>query len=108
MPILTINPSTAKERAEHRLLVSLRFACLMTKHSNPMDCPRVKQRVAELERYLYQHHPSQRFDQVYVDCAGELGESFALRVHSQNYQATIWRSHHHAAAITPLFSNAIA
>lgn len=108
MPILTTNPSTAKERAEHRLLVSLRFACLMTKHSNPMDCPRVKQRVAELERYLYQHHPSQRFDQVYVDCAGELGESFALRVHSQNYQATIWRSNHHAATITPLFSNAIA
>ncbi|MFQ6370989.1 hypothetical protein [Shewanella sp. YIC-542] len=108
MPILTTNPSTAKERAEHRLLVSLRFACLMTKHRNPMDCPRVQQRVAKLEKYLYQHHPSQRFDKVYIDCAGDLGEHFALRVHSSNYQVTIWRSNHNAAAITPLFSNAIA
>ena len=108
MPILTTNPSTAKERAEHRLLVSLRFACLMTQHRNPMDCPRVQQRLAELERYLYLHHPSQLFDKLYVNRAGELGQSFVLRVNGSNYQATLWRSNHQATAITPLFSNAIA
>ncbi|GGY92263.1 hypothetical protein [Shewanella fodinae] len=105
MPILTTNPSTAKERAEHPLLVSLRFACLTTKHRNPMDCPRVQQRVAELNRLI---PPKPAIDKLYVNRAGELGPSFVLRVNGSNYQATLWRSSHHAAAIHPLFSHAIA
>jgi hypothetical protein len=78
----------------------------MTKHHNPMECPRVQQRVAELEKYLYLHHPNQLFDKLYVNRAGELGQSFVLRVNGINYQATLWRSSHQATAITPLFSNA--
>lgn len=94
MPILTSKPSTPKERVEHRLLIALRFACLMANRANknPMDCPRVQRRAEELQRHLYTNHPSQLFDKRYIDCAGELGHAFALRVNSRDYSVNVWAS----------------
>ena len=56
--------TTPKQRDEFRLLVAIRFACLMALakgHTDPMDCPRVQARCAELVKHFAYHHPSPAF-----------------------------------------------
>jgi hypothetical protein len=80
--ILAKVQTSTKQRAEFRLLMSIRFACLMALakgHQNPMDCPRVQTRTAELEKHFAYNHPSPAFYSQFIDHAGELGPSFSLR-----------------------------
>ncbi|MCL1048909.1 hypothetical protein L2755_04600 [Shewanella abyssi] len=80
--ILTKVQTTPKQRTEFRLLVAIRFACLMAKSqgiSQPIDCPRVQHRASKLAKYLAYNHPSQAFQQQYMHHAGELGQLFSLR-----------------------------
>lgn len=80
--ILNKTQHTDRQRAEFRLLVAIRFACLMAKakgYNNPMDCPRVQQRADALANHLAYAHPSQPFEQQYFHHAGELGLQFSLR-----------------------------
>jgi hypothetical protein len=90
--ILTTIPKTEKEKIEFRLLLSLRFACLMaSRNKDPLtNCQRVIQRAKALSKHLYINHPSQLFDSEYLDCKGKLGDGFGLRVSSQNYQISIY------------------
>ncbi|AVV81930.1 hypothetical protein SPWS13_0044 [Shewanella putrefaciens] len=80
--ILAKVQTSAKQRDEFRLLVAIRFACLIavTKgHQNPMDCPRVQQRCNDLVKHLAYNHPSPAFHKQFFGHAGELGNSFSLR-----------------------------
>ena len=79
--ILNKTQHTDRQRAEFRLLVAIRFACLMAKakgYSNPMDCPRVQHRADALANHLAYANPSQPFAQQYFYHAGELGQQFSL------------------------------
>ncbi len=94
--ILTNTPNTPKQRQEHRLLVSVRFACVMNQFHNPgsdpMNCARVKNRLAELQRYVLNSQPSKLFHDQYVDRAGELGGDYAIRVNGSTGIATVFSS----------------
>ena len=87
--ILTRKPSTTKQKEEFRLLVSLRFACLMAKTKKIQDCTRVQQRLDDLQRHLERTNPSALFAKAYVWQNGELGEFFQLNVHPHNYQPEV-------------------
>lgn len=74
--------TTPKQRDEFRLLVAIRFACLMALakgHTDPMDCPRVQARCAELVKHFAYHHPSPAFYRQFIRHTGELGLNFSLR-----------------------------
>ncbi|PKH56543.1 hypothetical protein CXF83_15135 [Shewanella sp. Choline-02u-19] len=80
--ILARVQTTPRQRDEFRLLVAIRFACLMAQvnnHSHPMDCSRVQNRTAKLEKHLTYNHPSPAFEQQFINCVGQLGNSFSLR-----------------------------
>ncbi|MGL4938142.1 hypothetical protein [Shewanella sp.] len=80
--ILAKVQTTAKQRTEFRLLVAIRFACLMAVakgEQNPMDCQRVQARCADLVKHFALHHPSPAFYAQYMGHAGELGNQFSLR-----------------------------
>lgn len=80
--ILNKTQYTDRQRAEFRLLVAIRFACLMAKakgYINPMDCPRVQQRADALANHLAYANPSLPFEKQYFHKAGELGQQFSLR-----------------------------
>ncbi|MCH4294198.1 hypothetical protein MJ923_07755 [Shewanella sp. 3B26] len=82
--ILTNLPSTAKQRQEFALLVSIRFACVMNELQNPgtdpMNSTRVKARLAQLATYLHFNQPSKTFYDQFVNRVGELGNDYALKV----------------------------
>ena len=97
--ILAKVQTTPKQRDEFRLLVAIRFACLMafTKgHQNPMDCPRVQQRCNDLVKHLAYNHPSPAFHKQFFGHAGELGNSFSLRFTEPKQglhgSITVWRN----------------
>ncbi len=70
-----------KRFKELQLLTSLRFACLMAiRHQNPMNCPRVRKRIAELNQYLRGEQPSQDFFEKYCGRVARLGTEFALGI----------------------------
>ncbi|MCS6114492.1 hypothetical protein [Shewanella baltica] len=80
--ILSKVQTSTKQRTEFRLLVAIRFACLMAiakGHTNPMDCQRVQARCAELAKHFAYNHPSPAFHSQFIGHAGELGPSFCLR-----------------------------
>lgn len=79
--ILSKVQTSAKQRTEFRLLISIRFACLMAKAKgdNPMDCERVQNRISALIMHLAYTNPSREFQRQYVDKSGELGQQFSLR-----------------------------
>lgn len=96
--ILAKVQTSAKQRTEFRLLVAIRFACLMaiTKgHKNPMDCPRVQARCSDLTKHFAYNHPSPTFYSQYIGHAGELGNSFSLRFTEPKQglhgTVTVWR-----------------
>jgi hypothetical protein len=90
--ILTNTPITDKERVEHFILVSIRFACLLTTKQDPMECARVQQRIAKLERQLMTCNPSQLFSKQFENQAGELGNELALRYNYNTGRITLWRN----------------
>lgn len=97
--ILTRVQTSAKQRTEFRLLVAIRFACLMAiakGHTNPMDCPRVQARCAELTKHFAYNHPSPAFYSQYIGRTGELGNSFSLRFNEPKQglfgNVTVWRN----------------
>jgi hypothetical protein len=90
--ILTNTPNTDKERVEHFILVSIRFACLLTTKQDPMECTRVQQRIAKLERQLMTCNPSQLFSKQFENQAGELGNELALRYNYNTGRITLWRN----------------
>jgi len=90
--ILTNTPKTDKERAEHFHLVSIRFACLLTTKQDPMECPRVMERIEILERKLTLASPSQAFIQQYEHKAGEIGSELAMRYNYNTGRITLWRN----------------
>ncbi|QYJ79405.1 hypothetical protein [Shewanella acanthi] len=80
--ILNKTQTSAKQRTEFRLLIAIRFACLMALAKglqNPMDCPRVQTRCGELVKHLAFNHPSPAFHQQFIGRTGELGNRFSLR-----------------------------
>ncbi|ABE56548.1 hypothetical protein Sden_3272 [Shewanella denitrificans OS217] len=99
--------TTPLQRIEFRLLMAIRFACLMAVakgHINPMDCPRVKARTAALEQHLSHYRPSLVFVQSYQNKAGELGQCLALRYNAASKRIMIWRNtpFELASKVTPL------
>ncbi|WP_351123435.1 hypothetical protein [Shewanella sp. T24-MNA-CIBAN-0130] len=90
--ILTNTPKTDKERAEHFHLVSIRFACLLTTKQDPMECPRVQQRIAKLERQLMTCNPSQLFTKQFENRAGEIGSELAMRYNYNTGRIALWRN----------------
>jgi len=90
--ILTNTPKTDKERAEHFHLVSIRFACLLTTKQDPMECPRVQQRIEKLERQLMVCNPSQLFTKSFENRAGEIGSELAMRYNYNTGRITLWRN----------------
>lgn len=88
--ILTKIPNTTKLKTEFRILVSIRFACLLSSTLNPMDCSRVQRRLAELNHYLRYNQASSLFYRSYCIKAGELGQTFALRVQEEQ-MSTVYR-----------------
>ncbi|GIU22123.1 hypothetical protein [Shewanella sp. MBTL60-007] len=90
--VLTTTPRTKKENIEFRLLIAIRFACLLSQHKDPMSCPRVNNRLAKLERYLQYTQPSQLFIKTYCIRAGELGQSFSLRVDEATSSIRLYRN----------------
>jgi hypothetical protein len=90
--ILTNTPTTDKERAEHFILVSIRFACLLTTKQDPMECERVQQRIARLEIQLMACNPSQLFIKQFENQAGELGNELALRYNYNTGRINLWRN----------------
>jgi hypothetical protein len=90
--ILTNTPKTDKERAEHFHLVSIRFACLLTTKQDPMECPRVQQRIEKLERQLMACNPSQLFTKSFENRAGEIGSELAMRYNYNTGRITLWRN----------------
>ena len=90
--ILTNTPKTDKERAEHFHLVSIRFACLLTTKQDPMECPRVQQRIEKLERQLMVSNPSQLFTKSFENRAGEIGSELAMRYNYNTGRITLWRN----------------
>ncbi|SQH76966.1 conserved protein of unknown function [Shewanella benthica] len=88
--ILTKTPNTGKQHTEFRMLISIRFACLLSSTPNPMDCPRVQKRLAELNHYLRYNQASSLFYRSYCNQAGELGQTFALKVQDEQ-TATVYR-----------------
>ncbi|AQS40224.1 hypothetical protein Sps_05155 [Shewanella psychrophila] len=91
--ILSKMPDTKKQRTEFRILISIRFACLMAAEQNPMDCHRVQKRLAELNHYLMYNQASRLFYRSYCNQAGELGQTFALRVQDEQ-TAKVYRINH--------------
>jgi hypothetical protein len=80
--ILAKVQTSVKQRTEFRLLIAIRFAALMAQakgHQDPMDCLRVQNRTAQLEKYFVYNHPSPTFYSQFIDHAGELGNGFSLR-----------------------------
>ncbi|GIU15685.1 hypothetical protein TUM4261_33080 [Shewanella sp. c952] len=80
--ILTKVQKTPKQRTEFRLLVAIRFACLMARAqgiTQPLQCQRVQSRVHKLIKHLDYYSPSQAFRQQHINHAGELGHQFSLR-----------------------------
>jgi hypothetical protein len=90
--ILTNTPTTDKQRAEHFHLVSIRFACLLATKQDPMECPRVQQRIAKLERQLMTSTPSQLFSKQFENQASELGNELALRYNYNTGRISLWRN----------------
>lgn len=92
--ILTHHPNTDKQRQEHRLLVSIRFACVMHQQyapkTNPMSSQRVRQRLQHLEHHLFNHHPSKPFFDQFYDRVGELGRDYALKYNSRTGKAEVY------------------
>ena len=87
--------TTPKQRDEFRLLIAIRFASLMAlakSNNEPIECPRVQTRVAELEKYLAHNHPSQLFISQFENQAGELGDNLAMRYNHHTGRITIWRN----------------
>ena len=78
--MLATAKNTVKHRTEFKLLISLRFACLLARTDNVMDCPRVKTRLGELMTYLIAYLPSPVFAVQYIGRSGELGRQFALNI----------------------------
>jgi hypothetical protein len=90
--ILTNTPTTDKQRAEHFYLVSIRFACLLTTKQDPIECPRVQQRIAKLERQLMTNNPSQLFSSQFENRAGEIGSELAMRYNHHTGRLILWRN----------------
>lgn len=93
--ILTNTPNTAKQRKEHRLLVSVRFAAVMHAirypQANPMDSERVQQRLQDLELHLFYNNATQLFHQQFVGRTGELGHSYSLYIDPRSGKALVGR-----------------
>ncbi|MGI3044095.1 hypothetical protein ACRTDM_20410 [Shewanella algae] len=87
--IMTITPATAKQRKEFRLLVSLRFACLMAATENPMDCSRVQERINQLRNYLHYENASQVFYEQFVGRFGELGHTHSMHISNDGNKVTV-------------------
>ncbi|MCG9697453.1 hypothetical protein [Shewanella sp. Isolate11] len=98
--ILSRSLNTELQRTEFRLLVAIRFACLMAKHRgyiNPMDCHRVQTRCNDLQHHLAYFHPTREFERLYFHHAGELGQQFSLRYSEPKTgvigTVTVWDNH---------------
>lgn len=91
--ILTHTPSTSKQRQEHRLLVSIRFAVVLhaIRHpnSNPMQSELVQQRLQDLEQHLFFNNATQLFHQQFVGRSGELGHEYSLYVDPRSGKASV-------------------
>lgn len=110
--ILTRVQTSAKQRTEFRLLVAIRFACLMAiakGHTNPMDCPRVQMRCAELTKHFAYNNPSPVFYSQYIGRTGELGNSFSLRFNEPNKglygTVAVWRNDQAPTNVHQLVAN---
>ncbi len=91
--ILTNNPSTAKQRQEHRLLVDIHFAALLhnlrAPNTEPMASKRVQQRLHDLEHHLHYNHPSQVFYLQFCEKTGQLGSNYSFHFNPHTGQAVI-------------------
>lgn len=89
--ILTKKPNTDKQRKEFSLLVSIRFACLMSVSDSPMQDARVQSRLEKLKKYLLTENCTHTFACQYLGRSGELGNSFCLSVCPQTYAVNVAR-----------------